>query len=301
MSDRPELIQGLQEYKRVRKPRWLRRSLPTSPEYGKVQKLLQGASLNTVCQEARCPNQWECFSSRTATFMIMGATCTRSCCFCNVAGGRPGPLDPDEPRRLAEAARELGLRYVVVTSVTRDDLPDGGAAHFAATIGALREAIGEVFVEVLIPDLQGRERDLATIFDARPDVLNHNLETVPRLYPTVRPQAVYERSLDVFRTLRRLAPELPGKSGLMLGLGETDDEVTAVLDDLLKAGCSILTLGQYLQPSARHLPVVEYVTPEAFEAWRERALGMGFADVASGPFVRSSYKARELFEGAAEG
>ncbi len=288
-------LDDVKKYQRLRKPVWLRRSLPTSPQYEKVRRLIGESSLHTVCQEAKCPNQWECFSNRTATFMILGETCTRGCRFCNVQGGKPLPPDPEEPRRVAEAAKELNLSYVVVTSVTRDDLEDGGSSHFAETIAALREAIDGVYVEVLIPDFKGDEQALQCVIDAAPDVLNHNIETVPRLYDTVRPQAIYQRSLDVFRYLKKAAPAMPGKSGLMLGLGETDAEVEVTLKDLLAAGCSILTLGQYLQPSKDHLPVESYVTPEAFDAWKERALAMGFADVASGPFVRSSYKAKELF------
>ncbi|WP_300668571.1 lipoyl synthase [Desulfoluna sp.] len=282
-------------YQRRRKPIWLRRSLPTSPEYETVRRLMGASGLHTVCQEAKCPNQWECFSNRTATFMILGERCTRGCRFCAVQKGSPLPVDPGEPGRVAEAAKTLNLSYVVVTSVTRDDLEDGGAAHFARTIHALRERIDGVYVEVLISDFKGRAKDLQCVIDAGPDVLNHNIETVPRLYPTVRPQAIYQRSLAVFRHLKEAAPRMPGKSGLMLGLGETDAEVEATLVDLLAAGCSLLTLGQYLQPSKDHLPVESYITPEVFEDWKKRALALGFADVASGPFVRSSYKAKELF------
>nr|WP_218951078.1 lipoyl synthase [Desulfoluna butyratoxydans] len=294
--DRDVCRDSVKAYQRKRKPVWLRRSLPTSPEYEKVRRLIGDSSLHTVCQEAKCPNQWECFSSRTATFMILGEVCTRGCRFCAVAGGKPLPPDPEEPGRVAEAAKELNLSYVVVTSVTRDDLEDGGSSAFAGTIRALREAIDGVYVEVLIPDFQGNEEDLQCVIDAKPDVLNHNIETVPRLYDTVRPQAIYQRSLDVFRYAAKAAPSMPLKSGIMLGLGETDAEVEATLSDLLAAGCSILTIGQYLQPSKAHLPVETYVTPEAFDAWKTKALAMGFADVASGPFVRSSYKAKELFQ-----
>ncbi|SCY58788.1 lipoyl synthase [Desulfoluna spongiiphila] len=294
--DRDVCRDQVKVYQRKRKPVWLRRSLPTSPEYEKVRRLIGESSLHTVCQEAKCPNQWECFSSRTATFMILGEVCTRGCRFCAVAGGKPLPPDPEEPGRVAEAARELNLSYVVVTSVTRDDLEDGGSSAFAATIRALRDTIDGVYVEVLIPDFQGSEIDLQCVIDAKPDVLNHNIETVPRLYDTVRPQAIYQRSLDVFRYAAKTAPSMPLKSGIMLGLGETDAEVEVTLSDLLAAGCSILTIGQYLQPSKDHLPVETYVTPEAFDAWKTKALAMGFADVASGPFVRSSYKAKELFE-----
>ncbi|MFO7709189.1 MAG: lipoyl synthase, partial [Desulfobacterales bacterium] len=243
-----------------------------------------------------CPNIWECFSHRTATFLIMGGRCTRNCGFCNVESGRPEPLDPDEPARVAEAAARMRLRYVVVTSVTRDDLADGGAAHFAAVITAIRGRIPEAEIEVLIPDFQGDPAALETLLRARPDVLNHNIETVPRLYPQVRPQADYLRSLELLRRAGEIAPGTPTKSGLMLGLSERPGETRQTLADLRAVGCRILTLGQYLQPSKAHLPVEAYIPPEDFEKWREDALAMGFSEVASGPFVRSSYHAKESFE-----
>jgi lipoic acid synthetase len=238
---------------------------------------------------------FECFSRHTATFLILGDQCTRNCAFCAVAQGPLRPPDPDEPRRVAQAAAKLALKYIVVTSVTRDDLPDGGAAQFAATIRAVRERIADGRVEVLIPDFQGDPQALATIVAAQPDILNHNLETVPRLYATVRPQARYERSLRLLDAAARLAPHIPTKSGLMLGLGETDAEIRQALQDLRQARCRLLTLGQYLQPSLQQLPVIRYVPPPEFDQWRQTALDMGFAEVAAGPFVRSSYRAETSF------
>jgi len=281
---------------RIQKPRWLTRNLPRSAEYEKIRSLLRACHLHTVCQEARCPNQFECFSSRTATFLIMGDRCSRDCRFCGVGHGPQGFPDPEEPRRVARAAAEMNLCYVVVTSVTRDDLPDGGASCFAETIFEIRQAIPDARVEVLVPDFQGDAQALKTVLDARPDVLNHNIETVTRLYPMARPQAVYGRSLDLLRRVGEMAPEIPSKSGMMLGLGETDEEIRAVLLDLFAAGCRFVTLGQYLQPSKNHLPVARYVPPEQFDAWRETAMKMGFSEAACGPFVRSSYKARELYQ-----
>ena len=285
----------------LRKPAWLRRSLPAGPNYESVRALLKNGRLHTVCQEAKCPNVWECFSRHTATFLILGPRCTRNCRFCNVQHGPDGPPDPEEPRRVGEAARTMNLRYVVVTSVTRDDLPDGGAAHFAETIRAIRESIPGALVEVLVPDFEGSADSIRTVVEARPDVLNHNIETVPRLYPEVRPQAVYERSLDLLRRVREIAPGIPTKSGLMLGLGEKDEEVLGTLRDLRAVDCAILTLGQYLQPSKEHLPVARFVPPEEFEKLRGLALEMGFAEVASGPFVRSSYHAGDLYQAAGLG
>jgi lipoic acid synthetase len=280
---------------RAKKPVWLRSRLPSGPEYESVRALIRNGDLHTVCQEARCPNQWECFSSRTATFLILGSRCTRNCGFCAVDHGSPEMPDPEEPARVAEAAKSMGLRYIVVTSVTRDDLPDGGAGHFAKTIGEIREKIPGAIVEVLIPDFQGDEDTLRKVVDAGPDVLNHNLETVPRLYPSVRPQAIYRRSLDLLRRAAALDSSLATKSGLMLGLGETPEEVRQTLKDLRDAGCTMLTLGQYLQPSQQHIEVARYVPPEEFEQWETEAMEMGFRRVASGPLVRSSYHARDLF------
>lgn len=283
------------ETPRVRKPQWLRRKLPTGPVYEQVRSLIRNGELHTVCQEAKCPNQWECFSSQTATFLIMGSRCTRNCRFCAVEHNPSGPPDPEEPVRVAEAAKSLGLSYVVVTSVTRDDLPDGGASIFAATIRAIRNTIPGVLVEVLIPDFQGDADALQKVVEARPDVLNHNVETVQRLYPSVRPGAVYGRSLKLLAKARGFNASITVKSGLMLGLGESTEEIRKTLQDLRTSGCSLLTLGQYLPPSAHHLPVERFVTPEEFDNWRDTALEMGFSQVASGPFVRSSYHARDLY------
>jgi lipoic acid synthetase len=276
-----------------RLPDWLRVKTGKAKQCHSTRAVLAGHGLNTVCDNARCPNIGECYSSQTATFLIMGKACTRDCGFCAVAHERPGPLDADEPARLARAARELGLSYVVVTSVTRDDLSDGGAGHFAATIAALQEAgIGQV--EVLIPDLQGNERDLQLVLEAGPLVLNHNVETVRRLCGLVRPQAEYERSLQVLNNSRRLAPAVLRKSGFMVGLGETDEEVRELMGDLSAAGCQILTIGQYLRPSRRQLPVRRYVEPARFAEYAAWAREAGIPHVLSGPFVRSSYRAAEV-------
>ncbi len=256
--------------------------------------------MHTVCEEAKCPNQWECFSHHTATFLIMGDHCTRNCRFCAVLHGPLSKPDPDEPLRVAKAARSLGLQYVVVTSVTRDDLPDGGASLFAQTIQEIRRQNPGAAVEVLIPDFQGDERSLAVVLDAGPAVLNHNIETVERLYPRVRPGADYRRSLQLLARARAYRPSIPRKSGMMLGLGETDEEVRQALRDLFRAGCRLLTMGQYLQPSDGHLPVERFVPPEAFETWRTFALDLGFSAVSSGPFVRSSYKAGEMYRAVIE-
>lgn len=278
-----------------KKPPWLKRRLPAGHEYETVRKLLSNSRLHTVCQEARCPNLWECFSRHTATFLIMGSRCTRNCRFCAIENGALAPPDPGEPRRVAEAVARMQLRYAVITSVTRDDLPDGGAAFFAETIRQIRQRNPDSLVEVLIPDFQGNKEALLNVLEARPDVLNHNIETVPRLYPSVRPEAVYERSLTLLRRVKAYDAEIPAKSGLMLGLGESAEDVHQTLQDLLDAGCSLLTLGQYLQPTEAHLAVERFIPPGEFEAWRETALAMGFSEVASGPFVRSSYHARELY------
>ncbi|RPI72262.1 MAG: lipoyl synthase [Desulfobacteraceae bacterium] len=279
-----------------RKPAWLKRKIPSGGVYQGVHGILNKGQLHTVCQEALCPNLGECFSHKTATFLILGDHCTRNCRFCAVQHGVPTGLDPLEPERVAQAAQGLDLKYVVITSVTRDDLPDGGAQHFAETIRAIRRLLPAAQVEVLIPDLQGDWNALVTILSAKPDVLNHNLETVPRLYAEVRPQAVYQRSLELLRQVRQYDANIPTKSGLMLGLGEESEEVKRTLCDLLEMDCRILTLGQYLQPSPRHLPVARFVTPEEFEEWKEKALNLGFEKVASGPFVRSSYHAKELLQ-----
>jgi lipoic acid synthetase len=280
-----------------RKPEWLKsRQIPTEEER-RVRHLMKNLHLNTVCREARCPNRTECFNRGTATFLIMGDTCTRGCRFCNVNKGIPLSLDPAEPGHVAEAVETLGLKYVVITSVTRDDLPDGGAGHFAEVIRAVRRTKKDVGIEVLIPDFKGDPSALERVMDAGPDVLNHNVETVPRLYSQVRPGALFERSLEVLERAKFYNPSVKTKSGLMVGLGETDEELYEVFTDLRKAGCDLLTVGQYLAPTKEHYPVAEYIPPERFEAYRAKALEMGFSDAACGPLVRSSYKAGEMFRG----
>ncbi len=274
-------------------PPWLRRRIPSGDEVEKVRSLLSDLRLHTVCQSARCPNIYDCFSRRTATFMILGNLCTRDCAFCAVSHGLPQPPDPDEPERVAEAARALGLRYVVVTSVTRDDLPDGGAEHFRRTVLALKDKAGTL-VEVLTPDFGGVRKHVETVLSAGPAVFNHNLETVRRLYPVVRPQAGYRRSLDLLRWARETSSDLQTKSGLMVGLGETGAELSEALGDLRGVGCDVVTIGQYLQPGKTRLPVARFVPPAEFEAYKREALALGFRAVASGPFVRSSYHAESL-------
>jgi lipoic acid synthetase len=280
------------------KPPWLRKRFDLNSSMKEVNNLLRGLSLHTVCQEARCPNQLECFGKHTATFMILGDHCTRNCTFCAVAYGSQEPPDPDEPKRVAEAVSHLGLKYVVVTSVTRDDLPDGGAAHFATTVKAIREIGDEISVEVLIPDFQGSIQALAAVLDASPAVVNHNLETVPRLYQAVRPQADYQRSLQLLAEVKRLAPDTISKSGFMLGLGEKQEEVSTLMQDLRKVGCDLVTIGQYLRPSKGHHPVVEYIPPYTFQAFKAEAQSLGFLEVASAPYVRSSYRAESLYRKA---
>ncbi len=280
---------------RVKKPKWLRRKLPSGPEYGRMKKLIDNNCLATVCQEAQCPNQFECFSKGTATFMILGERCTRNCGFCAVSHKPLGPPDPEEPKRVAEAVSELGLSYAVITSVTRDDLSDGGASHFVEVLSAVRKKTPKTRVEILIPDLQGNWDALGSILKANPEVLNHNIETVARLYPTVRPEAIYNRSLELIAKVKELSPSTPTKSGIMLGLGETLDEVRQTMVDLLEHGCDILTLGQYLQPSRTHLSVARFVPPEEFESLKQEALQLGFKAVASSPTVRSSYEAGVLY------
>ena len=261
-----------------------------------VSEILREMNLHTVCQGALCPNIAECFAKGTATFMILGDRCTRNCRFCAVTSGEPAPVDKDEPRRLAAAVREMNLRHVVITSVTRDDLPDGGAGHFASTVEELREESPDVTVEILTPDFQGDEAALRVIALSRPDVFNHNVETVPRLYPTVRPMADYRRSLRVLKKVKGLAREIRTKSGIMLGLGEERTEVSQVLQDLRNVDCSILTVGQYLRPSKAHLEIQEYIHPEVFLEIEEEAKELGFTYVASAPFVRSSFNAAEAFD-----
>jgi len=288
---------------RLDRPSWLKVRANTTGEYEEVRAMMRRLSLVTVCEEARCPNIHECWArERTATFMLLGDICTRHCGFCAVGKGRPGAIDPDEPERVAEAARELGLAHAVVTSVNRDDLPDGGAAQFAATIRAIRRRNPGCTVEVLIPDFCGNWRALDAVLDEAPEILNHNTETVERLYRRVRPDARYAQSLELLARAheRPVREDLPlrTKSGLMVGLGETWDELLATLRDLRAAGCDIATLGQYLQPHARRLPVERYYTPVEFERLRVEGEAMGFSRVESGPLVRSSYHARRAFDGA---
>jgi lipoyl synthase len=287
---------------RLERPEWLKVRLDSTGEYEDVRRMMRRLSLVTVCEEARCPNIHECWArERTATFMLLGDICTRHCGFCAVGKGRPGAVDPDEPERVAEASAELGLSHAVVTSVNRDDLSDGGAAHFAATIRAIRRRSPGCTVEVLIPDFQGDEGALDTVLDEAPEILNHNMETVARLYRRVRPDAGYAQSLALIaRAARRRdrdGLDLKTKSGLMVGLGETPDEVAALLGDLRASGCDIATIGQYLQPHERRLPIERYYTPEEFEDLRRRGEALGFARVESGPLVRSSYHARRALEG----
>ncbi|NLL88211.1 MAG: lipoyl synthase [Firmicutes bacterium] len=274
-----------------RKPEWLKIKYRSSDQVMEVQRLIHNLDLHTVCEEAGCPNLLECFGRRTATFMILGRYCTRSCTFCNVESNHPQPVDPKEGDHVASAVSELGLKHVVITSVTRDDLPDGGAFHFAAVITKVREQNPHVEIEVLIPDFKGDVEALAKVVAAKPSVLNHNVETVPRLYPQVRPQARYERSLELLANAKKLDPKMITKSGMMVGLGETVDEVKAVMEDLRAAGCDLLTIGQYLAPSKNHHPVVEYIHPDTFQAYKEIGLELGFTHVESGPLVRSSYQA----------
>jgi len=279
------------------KPDWLRIRLGDPTNQNHLLKLIQGLNLHTVCQEAKCPNIFECWTNRTATFMLGGDICTRHCGFCAVGKGAPGALDTDEPRHVAEAVKHLNLAHTVITSVNRDDLPDGGAAHWAATIREVRAMNLECKIEVLIPDFNGDEDALNTVLDARPDVLNHNTETIARLYRRVRPDADYHQSLTLLKraAARRdsCQPEMLTKSGIMVGLGEEFDEVVELMKGLRSVSCDIMTIGQYLQPHARRLPVERYVTPEEFERWRDIGLSLGFKHVQSSPLTRSSYHARE--------
>jgi lipoic acid synthetase len=275
-----------------RKPAWIRAKAPTDPKVLQLKVLLRTHKLHTVCEEAACPNLGECFSHGTATFMIMGDLCTRRCPFCDVAHGRPQPLDPEEPQRLAETVALMGLVYVVITSVDRDDLKDGGAAHFAACVERVRERAPGIRVEILVPDFRKRvDLALQHLSDALPDVFNHNLETVPRLYKAVRPGADYHGSLMLLKQFKEQHPCIPTKSGIMLGLGESLEEVEAVLQDLRAHHCDMVTIGQYLQPSRYHLPVTRFVPPEEFRAFADFGQALGFSNVASGPMVRSSYHA----------
>ena len=280
----------------LRRPDWLKVRLPGGDNYFELTRLMRSLELHTVCESARCPNVAECWGHRTATFMILGNLCTRTCAFCTVPKGKPLPLDLAEPERVGEAAAAMGLRYVVVTSVDRDDQEDGGAAIFARTIGALRRRIDGVQVEVLIPDFRGSPEALRTVLDAGPDVLNHNIETVPRLYPVVRRGSRFDRSLGLLKRAREIAPSIPTKSGLMVGLGETSEEVRSVLAELALAGVSIVTVGQYLRPSGRQLPVARFYTPDEFAALKREGERLGIGHVESGPLVRSSYHAHQQTE-----
>jgi lipoyl synthase len=283
-----------------RKPPWLRRPLPRDRRFSQLSEDLRGLGLATVCRSARCPNIGECFSSGTATFLILGDVCTRSCAFCNITSGRPGPVAGDEPHRVSRAVTRMGLRYAVITSVTRDDLPDGGAGHFARVVRQLKADIPGLAVEVLIPDFQGSRAALETVLESGVDVLNHNLETVPDLYSRVRPQAGYARSLELLARARDWAKDsekaVRTKSGLMLGLGETREQLRRVFRDLAVSGCAILTMGQYLAPSAAHHPVIRYLPPEEFAGLADLARAEGIGTVFSAPLVRSSYHASEVAE-----
>ena len=281
-----------------KKPDWIRVRAPNGPEVSDLKALLRAHKLVTVCEEASCPNLSECFSKGTATFMIMGDKCTRRCTFCDVGHGRPDALDPNEPLNLAKALSAMNLRYIVITSVDRDDLRDGGASHFAACISAVRNHCPEMIIETLVPDFRGRiEKALDALSVSLPDVLNHNLETVPRLYKQARPGSDYEGSLDLLQDFKARFPHIPTKSGLMLGLGETDEEIIQVMRDLRAHDCDMLTLGQYLQPSKFHIPVDRFVTPEQFDTLGKIAKELGFSQVASGPLVRSSYHADKQARG----
>ena len=280
---------------RPRLPDWLRIRLPTTDKFVQTRNLLDDLRLHTVCESAKCPNHWECWSQGTATFMIGGDRCTRACRFCAVSTAKPLPLEADEPNRVAEAVRRMRLQHVVITAVARDDLPDGGAGHFRSTVEAVRAARPGIIIEVLVPDFNERGASIETVLEANPHVFNHNLETIRRLTPQVRTRATYERSLSVLAKVKARRPTgIYTKSGLMLGLGETDEEICEAMADLRRVGCDILTVGQYLQPTREHLPVVEFVTPARFQTHAEQARKMGFVHVASGPLVRSSYHADEF-------
>jgi lipoic acid synthetase len=280
---------------RPRLPQWLRIRLPTTDSFAQTRHLLHDLRLHTVCESALCPNHWECWSQGTATFMIAGDRCTRSCRFCAVSTAKPLPLEADEPERVAEATRRMRLKHVVITAVARDDLPDGGAGHFKRTIQAVRQSSPGIVIEVLVPDFNDKDLSIEDVLSARPHIFNHNLETVRRLTPQVRSRATYDRSLAVLGKVKaRAGNSIYTKSGMMLGLGEVQEEVHQALSDLRGVGCDILTLGQYLQPTRAHLPVVEFIAPARFEEYRRVAVQMGFVHVASGPLVRSSYHADEF-------
>jgi lipoic acid synthetase len=279
-----------------RKPEWIRTKIRLTQETRDVNAIIGKFGLNTVCKEANCPNRMECFSRKTATFMILGSVCSRNCTFCDVTHGKPQPVDHEEPKHVALAVKEMGLKYVVVTSVTRDDLPDGGAEHFARVIREVRQQSEDIGIEVLIPDFKGDEQALRVVVEAKPKVINHNIETLRRLYPDLRPQADYERTLTLLKRVKEMDKEIISKSGFMVGLGETEDEVGQLMTDLRRHDCEILTIGQYLQPSKQHYPVIEYVQPETFKKYEEMGYALGFRHVVSGPLVRSSYQADEVFK-----
>ena len=283
---------------RGRLPPWFKQRLADPGVMSSMHGLLDGLNLHTICQSALCPNIGKCFTAGTATFLILGDICTRRCTFCTVKKGLPEPVDEAEPKHLLEAVQKLGLSYVVITSVTRDDLPDGGASQFARTVALLRENAADIIVEVLVPDFRGSEEAIRTVVESGPQVINHNVETVPRLYPGVRRGADYARSLELLYTVKNLNIKITTKSGLMLGLGESTEEVVEVMYDLREANCDLLTIGQYLQPSTQHHPVSRFVTPEEFAKYEAIGREMGFAEVASSPLVRSSYRAAELFDKA---
>lgn len=287
MNIKPKCSCGGGSY--LRKPSWLKISRQNTEQFARMHELVEHHNLHTICSSGRCPNQSECWSRGTATFMILGDVCTRGCRFCNTKTGVPLPPDVDEPSKLAESIRIMQLKHAVITSVTRDDLPDGGAQHWGECVRRIRKVNPETTIEVLIPDFEGRQADIATALAFRPDVVAHNLETVERLTPLVRAKATYRRSLEVLRYVASLG--FRTKTGIMVGLGETSDEVSALMDDALEAGCSVITIGQYLQPSKQNVPVVEYVTPEQFAAYRDMALAKGFKFAESAPLVRSSYHA----------
>lgn len=277
-----------------KKPDWIKVRLPSNPVFFSTKALISDLKLHTVCESAQCPNRWECWSQGTATFMIAGERCTRACGFCAVSTAKPLALEDDEPQRVAEAIRRLNLKHVVITAVARDDMADGGADHFGKTIEAVRASNPAMIIEVLTPDFNGKEASLQRIVEAKPHVFNHNLETVERLTPVVRSRAKYRLSLEVLARIKKMAPDIVTKSGLMLGLGETENELFQAMDDLRESNVQVLTLGQYLRPTPEHLPVVEYVRPETFDLYREIATNKGFEFVASGPLVRSSYHAADF-------
>jgi lipoic acid synthetase len=292
----PMPSERLTNQQRPRKPAWLKVPFPGEPRYLHLKAMLRASGLHTVCEEARCPNIGECFQAGTATFMILGDVCTRACRFCAVRSGQPVGLDSEESLRVAEAVQRLGLRHAVITSVSRDDLPDGGAAVFVDVIHHIRRLLPSTSVELLVPDFQGSQQALATLVAARPDILNHNLETVHRLYPRVRPSAMYERSLELLARAKALDPAIPTKSGLMVGLGETREELLQAMADLAAAGCGILTIGQYLQPTPKQLPVARYYHPSEFQKLAEEGQQLGFRHVEAGPLVRSSYHAERQIQ-----